>query len=227
VDRETLENRFDHEITGYPLLGAHSTLNCTQCHDGSRTPRDGIDITFAAGTLDNAYPTPTAETCTSCHTDYHNGAFVESLSGPECDACHSQDGWIPTSFGIARHNSGTRFSLDGAHLVVPCLSCHNTESLGETQLQFKFDSANCSSCHAADDPHSTQFAGRECTECHGTESFGIAAFDHSNTRYPLDGAHRDVACEACHFLETDQSGREYRVYIPLGRECIDCHGGYR
>ncbi len=227
VDRTALETRFDHEITGYPLLGAHARLTCTQCHDLSLTPREGIDIAYAAGTIENAYPTPTADTCLSCHVDFHGGVFEESQSGRECEICHSQDGWLPTSFDITRHNREARFPLSGAHVVTPCMSCHNTPQPNGSELRFRFESYQCSDCHSTENPHSTQFAGRECVECHDTDSFVIPAFDHTNTNYPLDGAHRDVPCESCHHLRMGQNGREFRIYRPLGTECRDCHGGYR
>jgi hypothetical protein len=67
--------------------------------------------------------------------------------------------------------------------------------------------------------------GRDCATCHGIDAFTIAAFDHSTTRYPLDGAHRDAPCAACHTTRADTQGMVR--YRPLGTECGDCHGEIR
>jgi hypothetical protein len=227
LDRPAVENHFDHQITGYPLAGAHAELTCSLCHDPTQAQRIGFELTFVEGSLGHAYPTPSAENCTSCHLDYHDGVFMESPSGLQCDGCHLQHGWLPTSYDMVRHNLDARFVLTGAHVATPCLSCHNTSNTAEGPLQFRFESVDCRSCHATDDPHEAQFVGRQCTECHDTESFTIGSFDHSKTRYQLDGAHRDLTCGACHHLATGQDGKEYRVYTPLGMECGDCHGGKR
>ncbi len=225
LDRSTLESRFDHEITGYQLVSAHAELTCSLCHDPNQAQRTGMSITYVDGDLGKAYPAPTADSCTSCHLDYHEGVFRESPGGSGCDGCHLQNGWLPTSYDVMRHNIDTRFSLIGAHVATPCLACHNTSTSDGTLPQFRFESLECRSCHTTDDPHEEQFVGRQCTECHDTEAFTIAAFDHSTTSYQLDGAHRDLPCNACHYLDIDQNGREYRVYRPLGMECGDCHGG--
>jgi hypothetical protein len=52
----------------------------------------------------------------------------------------------------------------------------------------------------------------------------VAHFDHDRTRYPLDGSHRDVACGACHALESRPDGTQLRRFRPVGMQCEDCHG---
>ena len=225
LDRVALENRFDHEITGYSLVDAHAALSCSACHDPTQANRAGLGLTYAAGNLKNAYPAPMAETCVSCHLDYHDGVFQESPGGMECETCHSQEEWLPANYDIARHNRDARYELTGAHVVTPCQACHNSSNSEAAPLRFRFESNDCSYCHEADDPHSEQFETMRCVECHNTESFEIELFDHSRTNYPLDGAHRDVACKNCHPLGTDARDRTYRVYKPLGMACVDCHGG--
>jgi len=227
LNRTTLESRFDHETTGYSLVGAHSELQCASCHDSNQAQRDGINIQFDSGALAKAYPKPFADECTSCHADFHEGVFGESPGGSVCDGCHSQDKWLPTEYDIIRHNNEAAFALAGPHVAVPCKSCHESAGTGDRELQFRLESSDCGYCHLADDPHAGQFTGMYCTACHGADSFSIDAFDHSRTNYPLDGAHQTVPCESCHQLGTDENGLEYRVYKPLGMECHDCHGGFR
>jgi len=220
-----LEEQFDHEITGYSLVAAHAELNCSECHDPSRGQRTGVDLTYEPESLGDAYPAPVAESCMSCHVDYHEGVFRDTPGGSECESCHSQQDWLPVSYDIARHNSDSRFELTGAHIVTPCQSCHGIFESDDAPLRFRFESNECAYCHEAEDPHASQFADAPCTECHDTESFTIALFDHSTTAYPLDGEHMNLDCNDCHLLENDAAGRPYRVYKPLGTECRDCHGG--
>jgi hypothetical protein len=95
--------------------------------------------------------------------------------------------------------------------------------LGQRDFTFHLSDRRCLQCHRDDDPHAGQFADRACDDCHDTGSFRITGFDHAKTRYPLDGAHRSVACAACHPLVTDH-GRAVRRYRPLRMSCRDCHG---
>jgi hypothetical protein len=297
---------FDHAATGFPLIGAHATLDCSSCHATPARADGRIRLTFIAATRDHTYPRLQVEDCLSCHVDQHAGTFRDRPEGAVCGNCHTQDGWRPVTFGIARHNATTDFPLTGSHLATPCASCHRTEDGGfrfeiDTStcatchrddnphgLQFAdadghtacadchgtdgwtlaaaaFDhdqtgfpltgahattacadchrtaapdstlvdtyrglSTDCATCHAADAPHQGQFADDDghtaCSACHGTTSFRIAAFDHAQTRFPLVGAHESVACQQCHPTETAPDGASFVRYVPLGTNCIDCHG---
>jgi hypothetical protein len=225
LDRAAFEARFDHEATGFSLLGRHAEIECASCHDRGQRDREGLRFSFVAATRANEYPSPVAEDCLSCHLDYHADAFRESTGGPVCESCHTQSAWLPTTYDIERHNDASTFVLTGAHVATPCQDCHTQPDADDRVLRFRFDDSECDSCHEADNPHDGQFNGRACTECHSTESFGIAAFDHGKTRYPLDGKHRDVDCNDCHTVAQPPAGGEYRVYTPLGMDCIDCHEG--
>jgi hypothetical protein len=220
-DRKSFEATFDHSRTRFALEGAHKRASCAACHL-ARAPGDTvIKLTFVtkAGMAD--YPPPVADDCLSCHLDAHRGAFAKTPGGMGCDNCHGLDAWRPTTYDAARHNRET-YRLDGAHLAVPCEDCHTRPAPGALP-RFRLGPVKCADCHARDDKHGEQFAGRLCTECHTTATFKIAAFDHSRTRYPLDGAHRDLACASCHHTETTPAGPVVR-YRPLGTECRSCHG---
>jgi hypothetical protein len=221
------ERTFDHSRTRFALRGKHATVACAECHD-PRRPRDkNIALTFAAETRTRTYPLPAASQCTSCHVDYHAGMFANSPGGSECKSCHGEDGWLPTSYDIARHNRDARYQLTGAHRAAPCVACHKSAAAGRQPPAFRIAEQDCAACHRANDPHGDQFPGRACDTCHDTRSFRIAAFDHSKTRYALDGAHRKVACVACHPLVTGPGGKSMRRYRPLGMTCRDCHDGDR
>lgn len=224
VAQAGLDGRFDHGRTRYPLTGAHARVKCAVCHNAQAPKPDGIRITWAAGTERTSFPHPTFATCLSCHVDRHEGAFTKAKGGAACGNCHGGEGWIPTTYDIARHNSEARFKLTGAHLAVPCNGCHAGNDPARATV-FRISATDCASCHRKDDPHNGQFAGRACDSCHETASFAIQNFDHSRTRYPLDGAHRTVPCVGCHWIETPPGGRPFRRYTGLKTTCRDCHGG--
>ncbi len=221
LDRRTFEAAFDHARTGFVLAGAHARAACAACHQ-PRAPGDAaIRLRFAAPGAMAAYPRPAASECLSCHLDPHGGVLARLPGGARCDNCHGQESWRPATYDIARHNRET-YALTGAHLTVPCGQCHPRSAPREPP-RFRLGELGCGDCHAQADPHAGQFAGRSCSACHSTAAFRIAAFDHSTTRYPLDGAHRSVACAACHPQEAGQRGATVR-YRPLSTDCRSCHG---
>jgi hypothetical protein len=224
ADRGSFERGFDHSTTDFPLAGAHARAECKACH-GVEPPLDaGLRIAFVSETAGNVYPHPVAAECTSCHLDYHEGVFVETPGGTACDNCHSEEDWLPTSYGIERHDRESEFQLTGAHVPVMCSGCHaEVDASGYRALSFRFADQTCVACHRKDDPHAGQFGLSECTACHDTRSFKVAAFDHSETRWPLDGAHHDVPCASCHMETKTKEGTLLVRYRPLETECKACH----
>jgi hypothetical protein len=159
----------------------------------------------------------------ACHVDPHDGIFDDRTGGPECSECHGEVEWLPADYDLLRHNEEASYRLEGAHAVVPCVTCHATVDGG---VEFAIGVPDgCVTCHAADDPHAGQFADRTCDTCHGIDSFVPVPVDHDATRYPLDGAHAGVACAKCHRSEPDGKGGTTTRYRPLGTTCQDCHGG--
>ena len=217
--------KFDHGRTHFPLSAAHARVDCKVCHEVSSPKPAGIRITWAEATGPSAsFPRPVFATCQGCHVDPHAGVFANSPGGSACTNCHGPDAWTPTTFDIARHNTASRFQLTGAHLAVPCNACHPSPDPARPP-SFRVARIDCFSCHQKDDPHQGQFGTRACEGCHATASFAVTNFDHSRTRYPLDGAHRTVPCAGCHRTETAPDGRKFRRFTPLGTACRDCHGG--
>ena len=87
---------------------------------------------------------------------------------------------------------------------------------------------DCASCHSS--PHQDQFQkprAKACVKCHeSAKAFDILSFDHDlESRFPLDEAHAEVACAACHKADEGADvDPEFVRYRPLSRECVDCHG---
>lgn len=225
VDRERVASRFDHTTTGFDLLGRHRTLDCGDCHDARRVAEfPTIAMQFDETTTSHAFPRPLADAaCATCHVDPHEGVFADRPSGGACTDCHGDMGWLPAEYDLARHNLESDFTLQGAHTVVPCATCHES---ADGRVTFAIGvPEGCATCHAEDDPHGDQFTDRGCDDCHGIEAFTPVALDHAETRYPLEGAHAELACTDCHRSEPDGRGGWMTRFRPLGTECRDCHGG--
>ncbi len=118
---------FDHDLTRFPLLGAHRGNECEDCHETQA---------FANAESD----------CTSCHIDDdpHRGNFPQ-----RCGSCHNPVGW---ELWIFDHKEQTAFPLQGAHTTVACSDCHRS-SLD----RMKTIDGSCGSCHRADDVHDDEF----------------------------------------------------------------------
>ena len=122
--------------------------------------------------------------CASCHADVHKGTL-----GPDCTSCHTTTAALATAATSFDH-SRAKFPLTGSHQKVTCVKCHTGRGLFRGVA---FES--CTACHTS--PHRTTLAPT-CTTCHVTASWTTRTVVHSRTRFPLEGAHNQVACEKCH-----------------------------
>lgn len=185
---------FNHS-TVFALTGAHVTLTCAQCHTN--------------GNYSASLPT----SCYGCHQADYNGtnnpAHASSGFPTTCETCHNTSSWLNASFD---HNK-TAFPLTGAHINVPCTSCHVNNVFVGTPT-------DCYSCHKADyngttDPnHVASAFPTTCATCHTTTSWSGATFNHNNTPFPLTGAHANVPCASCHINNN---------YTSLPTDCYSCH----
>jgi hypothetical protein len=208
---------FDHSKTGFPLTGEHKKVACASCHK----TRD------AAGAV--TFKKMAQGRCADCHKDPHQGRF-----GTNCQQCHSTAGFRT---GLARSgfdHGKTRFPLRGAHQKVACQSCHGTGQ--PMRVPKKFD--RCADCHS--DPHVGQLAAKTCESCHTVASFSPSTFtlqQHQKTRYPLEGSHLAVPCNACHKpVAVAQLPKSVQEKAPRDRPariiqfrfsstgCATCHG---
>ena len=223
IDRNRFEGRFDHGTTRFALRGAHADVECRSCHARQPTRTAALAMRLVSGTRNRTYPIPVATACLSCHIDYHRGNLAQVPGGAECENCHGERTWTPTTYDFARHNRESGFTLDGAHVAVPCEACHTIQSGNADSLVFHFAGQTCETCHAADDPHQGQFPALACADCHVTEAFDTVTVNHDDTRFPLDGAHEPVACNACHVTEATAQGVSFTRYRPLPTTCRECH----
>ncbi|MFZ4576933.1 MAG: hypothetical protein ACOYOB_00955 [Myxococcota bacterium] len=203
----------DHDRSKYPLTGAHRTVACAECH---QRPTPAPPKPPTPPKLQNL-----AQTCESCHRDPHGGQFVKRNPPLGCQDCHSTPGFTPSAFDHEK----TRFPLAGPHAKVACAACHFRPQ-ANAPVQFTGTRGRCEQCHR--DPHGAQFTSRgpakACDDCHGGgQTFKIAAFDHSKTRFPLDGTHAKAPCAKCHGQVKTSDGVTRAMYRIGPRNCANCH----
>jgi hypothetical protein len=194
VWKEVDLKKFNHDVSRFPLRGAHVKVDCVKCHF---EPPRYTGMKFAA--------------CSDCHKNPHNGKFSN-----ECADCHENTKWVPVTFsrGIAKHPG---VSLMGGHARVRCKQCHDRGNLippsrgrecagcHKPVHKAPFGRA-CVNCHA-----SIQWLGLP-------RQVGLGA--HPRTAFPLTGKHEGAACGGCHKPELPREAR-YRK-LRYGK-CRDCH----
>ena len=127
---------YDHSRTAFPLIGAHKSAKCADCHKPPN-PRAGlVHVDFKAA----------PETCEACHADVHGLQFARS-GVTACADCHDAARWKPSLFD---HDKRTPFALQGAHRNVSCESCHKLMRMaqGKAVLVYKPTPKACAACHA-------------------------------------------------------------------------------
>ncbi len=182
-------SRFDHQRTRFALRNAHARREVA-CKDCHADLRSFRNID---------------RECIACHKkdDKH-----EAQLGTRCDSCHDDTRWKDARFDHAK----ARFPLRGRHLVVACADCHKT-------LRYHDAARDCDGCHRKDDKHALKY-GTACESCHNTRSWKLWTFDHDRrSRFKLDGAHVQVACERCH----TQPAPRGRPVADVGGTCLACH----
>ncbi len=202
---------FDHRQTGYLLEGKHAGLGCNLCHTPARiSPPERAAIKIRD--LNRTY-LGISTTCATCHKDAHNGRL-----GQTCQQCHNFEDWKATSIGQFDH-SKTRYPLTGLHAQVACAKCHIPGSDSKPRYAgIPFN--QCLDCHK--DPHHGSFT-QTCGSCHSTSGWkkiSLAAvnerFDHSKTKFPLEGKHSTVDCAQCH------ANGDFKTPLAF-QKCMDCH----
>lgn len=245
-----------HAKTAFPLDGAHLEAACTDCHRAPTEPPQSADSYLLYRN--------TETTCAACHSDPHDGSFDAVAARLQlddgCITCHGTASFAPTEREFD-HGVWTGFPLVEAHEQAECSSCHRplTEadakgrSFAPVNALFPQHSL-CSDCH--EDPHHGRFDAKNlpqeiaervsCERCHSQTDFAALEardFDHALwTGYPLEGAHAQSTCFACHGEESgpianadrcdtchqDPHGQAFRGRVPATlngqASCARCHG---
>ena len=190
-----------HQLTRFPLTGAHISVDCESCHARSASGQ----MTFVARAM----------ACNDCHLKDYQAARTPDHAGGNfshsCEQCHVTVAWQNARFD---HNA-TGFPLTGFHLSMNCAGCHAPGAFPAGALP-----KTCVGCHQKDYNGTTtpnhqqaQFP-TDCTACHTTATWTGAVFNHNATAFPLTGAHVQVTCAQCH-----GDG----VYKGKPTACVSCH----
>jgi hypothetical protein len=190
-----------HQVSRFPLLGAHRTADCTDCHLSESLARfDVIGVN-----------------CIDCHRqDYiattrpnHAGAGFSE----DCSVCHPVNSFQWTGAGF----NHSFFTLTEGHSTPECADCHLTGNYSDAN-------PDCFSCHQDDytattNPvHSTMGFPTTCNTCHTlAPGWTPASFkDHDSQSFPIySGKHKGTwsSCNECH---TNPSN--YSQFT-----CLSCH----
>jgi hypothetical protein len=214
------DSTFNHNNTGFPLAGLHTSVQCAQCHS------------VAAGGYSLGAPTGCAGTY--CHaTDYsstnnpvHSSAGT-MFAASNCTNCHSTNAAFTTT---SWSHTSTGWALTGNHQMAPagattnCNQCHVANN-------YNITSTACYPCHTTDwnntqtlggavPNHITSGFPQTCDTCHDTILWTDSTFNHNNTGFPLTGLHATaVQCAQCH---TTAAGG-YNLPAPSGCGDANCH----
>ena len=210
------QNQFKHaaffnHAEHFVLEGIHAKTECTACHR-----QDEAESSTLFGPVKG-------KACADCHETPHR---TEAVREKDCQTCHlaADETWALGERGIdlAVHAS-FGFALEPPHADLECKSCHQPElDYAERFPDPMRQSDQCRACH--DDPHAGQFAEKYsgCLECHSRQHFipsDIGLSRHSKA-FPLQGAHRAVACNQCHVIGP---ASEVRQFAPTPTACKACH----
>jgi hypothetical protein len=206
-----------HKDSRFTLAGSHIAVACGECHrplSAQKVARYRFED----------------RSCSTCHLDPHRGQFRERLisaggTDKGCEICHSVRSWKELS---RFDHASTRFPLLGSHRAVACADCHRPPNMETTLVNVSFRSApsSCDSCHK--DLHAGQFllagVAPKCESCHNSNRWKPSLFDHSRTRFPLEGVHKNVRCARCHTNTKTVNDNDVLFYKPTPVDCASCHG---
>lgn len=193
---------FDHDVTGYPLIGHHIETTCLDCHE---------DPTYLGAPTD----------CYTCHKadDAHDGR-----SGNACGNCHSPIDWDDTSFD---HGRDTEFRLEGSHGELSCNDCHGedpfADEMDRTCVACHLEDDNheghngreCDSCHAAVKWEDITFDHDRDTDYLLNGAHETIACNDCHVE-PIFETELQSVCIACHLDDDVHEGEQ-------GEQCQDCH----
>jgi predicted CXXCH cytochrome family protein len=220
-----------HQLTRFPLSGAHAGLDCESCHPAAAQGH----LRFTATDAD----------CYGCHrADFAkttNPGHAAAGFPTTCATCHTATAWQPARF---KHTAGAdcygchKADYEGAaspaHVAggfpTACATCHNTvawrpASFDHSVTPFALTGAHvaraCTDCHGL--PWRNQLA-TDCYSCHQAAFTATTAPAHVSSGIP-------TTCASCHGTVAWQPATFDHNATPfplsgahLQTRCIDCHG---
>jgi hypothetical protein len=202
---------FDHSTTGFLLTNGHANVPCASCHVNNNY---NLQIAPTNCGASGCHLTTWQQTTNPPHPQAGSAFGVNN-----CSQCHNTVSWTTATFD----HSTTGFLLTNGHANVPCASCHVNNNYN---LQIAPTNCGASGCHLTtwqqtNNPvHSTSgaaFGVNNCSNCHTTQGWDAASFDHSVTGFALTGTHMSPSptpCASCHVNNN---------YTLNSADCMGCH----
>jgi hypothetical protein len=140
--------KFDHAGTKFLTEGPHNVA-CIKCHAAGAPPIVSAPAAAGALAIPGATVGPvfakTPNQCFRCHTDVHDGQFMQGGRQEDCSTCHTLPRWNAADFDHER----TQFPLDRIHVVVACAKCHKEQrTVNDKAVRvFRGTPAECVRCH--------------------------------------------------------------------------------
>ncbi len=190
-----------HQMSRFPLLGAHSTADCFACHE----------------TSSNLVFEPLDVACYSCHQNEFLATtkpnHISSGYSTDCSECHQINAfsWTGVNFTHAF------FPLNEGHDIRECSRCH-TDLTNYSNI-----SSDCIDCHQEDynnatsPNHVASNFPTDCKICHTlAPGWKPADFSNHDALFPIySGEHKGEwdNCTDCHNVPGN-----YAIFT-----CISCH----
>jgi len=189
-----------HNKGRFSLTGSHLAVPCRNCHFQNN------ELHFKDLGIK----------CIDCHKNVH-GTEIKTKFMPDndCSVCHQTTGWNTIIF----EHSKTDFALSGKHAKVGCNKCH----VKDKNYLFVSLKTNCDYCHK--DIHFDQFKENDstnCARCHTFDNWKPVKFEHSKTRFSLEGAHSKLECISCH-KKIELNSNTFIKYKLEDFRCAACH----
>jgi hypothetical protein len=185
-----------HQRSRFPLLGAHRTADCFQCHKSESLARFDVP----------------GVNCIDCHrsnfTATTNPNHIQAEFSEDCTICHHLNAFQWDGAGF----NHSIFPLVQAHSNVKCADCHLTAKYTDAK-------PDCYSCHqqnynsTTNPNHAAVGFPQTCASCHSlAPGWKPAVFNH--TKFALTLGHSTPACSDCHI-----GGN----YTTTPTDCYSCH----
>lgn len=190
-----------HQESRFPLLGAHNTADCYDCHKSASLLR--FD--------------PLGVECIDCHQNDYQAAtspnHIESGYSTDCSECHQMNAFSWTGANFTH----TFFPLTQGHAVNDCALCHTDPN------DYSDISSDCVSCHldeyntTSNPNHQQVDISTDCIVCHTTDpDWKPAKYGEHDALFPIYSGEHNGEWETCTDCHTNPSN--YSLFT-----CIDCH----
>ncbi|MDH4261453.1 MAG: hypothetical protein OEV78_00250 [Spirochaetia bacterium] len=244
-EKKNISDSFDHNLTGYPLLGEHARVDCEKCHKSisefKEEPKTGLMPSFFLKTASRDLM------CFSCHEKDDSGSKGhKGKYGKDCSKCHivsgDNRGWKTLVPKVRDFHEEPKNKLKGKHAKAACRKCHETAPFTK-----KADEKTCFACHEKNDQgkggHKGKY-GKKCEDCH-IDGGGAGEWKdlapkirdfHKDPKHELKGKHKKAQCSTCHVeIPFEKKTEDKTCYAchkkdddkiheeTLGHDCELCH----